>query len=153
MNRTRRYFNTNDGGTTRKANSLKGLETIEHGLETIGFIAKLTIGFREKENPPTKELQTKRNACYPKEKCKRTLSEARRRNPICSVKKNGKNMPPPISNLDPRGNTGRDSRPDRATPPRVTVLRPYMVMVGGNPLSRHCCRLFSGKFAYRDFSI
>ena len=77
MNRTRRYFNTNDGGTTRKANSLNELDTTEQGLETIGFIAKVTIGFREKETPPpTKELQTKRNACYPKEKCKSMLSEA-----------------------------------------------------------------------------
>ena len=54
MNRTRRYFNTNDGGTTRKANSLKELETTEQGLETIVFIAKVTIGFREKETPPDK---------------------------------------------------------------------------------------------------
>ena len=91
MNRTRRYFNTNDGGTTRKANSLKELETTEQGLETIGFIAKVTIGFRETEVPPSNEVQTKRIACHRSEKCKRSLSEACGRNPIFSAKKNDKN--------------------------------------------------------------
>ena len=50
--------------------------------------------------------------------------------------KNGKNESPPISNLDPGGNTGSDSRPDPPSPSGVMVVTPYMVMAGGTAIVR-----------------
>ena len=130
------YFNTDDGGSNTKSNSLEDPEAMDQGLETIGFLAKGTIGFRETEVPPSNEVQTKRIACHRSEKCKRTLAKARRRNSIFSAKKNGKNEWPPISNLDPGGNTWSDSRPDPPSRSGVTVVTPYMVMAGGTAIVR-----------------
>ena len=66
----------------------------------------------------------------------KNASQGQQKNSIFSAKKNGKNEWPPISNLDPGGNTGSDSRPDPRSRSGVTVVTPYMVMAGGTTIVR-----------------
>ena len=68
MNRTTPYFNTDDGGKEGEANSLKDLETTELGLETNGFLEKVTIGFRVNEYPRQKGYRQREMSVFGKRK-------------------------------------------------------------------------------------
>ena len=137
-------IDTNVGGSERKCNSLKDLETTEQGLETIGFLANGT--------PRQKRCRHIEESDYHSLE-KQPWRRLERENWIFSTKKNNTNESLLIAEADPRGNIRPKFRSDHPTPLGSTRRTALYGVACRDSLSLPLFYETSGKFAYSDLGI